>query len=157
MSFQSPAKENRKNWVVLSLVAVCAIVTLLIPRTLGTAAKTSPVSGLMVQTSLARQAMPYEVALANGKPTLVEFYADWCTTCQAFAPTLQRLHEQWGDQVNFVMLDIDDPQWRSQIQQFQATGVPHLTLLDTDHTPVETWIGNVPPSILLNETESLLS
>ena len=35
--------------------------------------------------SQAEAAIPLEVALENGKPSLMEFYATWCTSCQVMA------------------------------------------------------------------------
>ena len=56
-----------------------------------------------------------------------------------------------------TVLDIDDPQWREPIQRFHATGVPHLTLLDSDHSVAESWTGKVPQSLLLDRIESILT
>jgi hypothetical protein len=36
-----------------------------------------------------------------------------------------------GKSLNFVMIDIDAPQWQEQIQQFQVQGVPHLALVNS--------------------------
>ena len=157
MSLSSLTRINGRNGLLISIVTVVALITLFLPKWITANQTLSPVAGLVTQKALAQQSIDYDTALANGKPTFIEFYADWCTTCQAFAPTLQQVHTQLGEQVNFVMLDIDNPQWKEQIQTFKATGVPQLTLLDTDHTLVETWIGKVPPSILLDSAETLLS
>jgi thiol-disulfide isomerase/thioredoxin len=37
-----------------------------------------------------------------GKPTVVNFYASWCTTCDAEMPEFQVVNELLGGQVNFV-------------------------------------------------------
>ena len=151
------SSESSKNWIITGVVVICALVTLVLPRFMGSGPSLSPVSGLMTQKILAQQAMPYDVALSNGKPTLIEFYADWCTTCQAFAPTLQAVHDSLGTRVNFVMLNIDDPQWREPIEIYRATGVPHLTLLNEDHSIADTWVGKVPESYLRDRLESLFA
>ncbi|NEQ65667.1 MAG: thioredoxin fold domain-containing protein [Symploca sp. SIO2D2] len=108
----------------------------------------SSLTNLATLKAMARDAMPYEVAMSNGKPSLIEFYADWCQTCQSLAATLEQLQEKYGESVNFMMLDIDDPQWQQQIQTYQVTGVPHLTFLRANHEIADTLIGKVPRVVI---------
>src|SRR5919199_1373138 len=100
------------------------------------ATPSSPI-GLISLRKMAQQSVPYESALSNGKPTLVEFYADWCTSCQSLAPTISKFHQQYGSQVNFVMLNVDDPQWHQQMQQYQVMGVPQFFFMRSDRTVVK--------------------
>ncbi len=147
---------NKAGLISAALVGLFAIATLLLTRPGTSAQSLSSVSGLIALRETAAAAMPYELAMASPKPTLIEFYADWCTTCQAIAPALQDIHHQVENQVNFVMLDIDDPQWRQQIAQFKVSGVPHLTLLDSNHTVADSFVGRVPQQILLSRMTDLL-
>ncbi|MEO1094156.1 MAG: thioredoxin domain-containing protein [Cyanobacteria bacterium J06638_28] len=139
---------RKPGFLTIAVVAIFAIAAIFLTRPVTSLQSLSPVSGLMTLKAAAQTAMPYEVAIANPQPTLIEFYADWCTTCQAMAPTLQSVHEQFGDRTNFVMLNIDDPQWQPQIKQFGVSGVPHLVLLNGDQTSADAFIGKVPKSVL---------
>jgi len=144
-----------QGWLAVGLVGLFAIATLLLTRPQA-GPRFSPLSGLMALQASAQAAMPYDQALGSQKPTLIEFYADWCTTCQALAPTLQALHHRYGEQINFVMLNIDDPRWNQQIEQFQVSGVPQLTLLRPDRSVVDSFIGKVPKSVLNDSLITLL-
>jgi thiol-disulfide isomerase/thioredoxin len=106
---------------------------------------------------MAQQSVPYESALTNGKPTLVEFYADWCSSCQSLAPSIAKFHEQYGSQVNFVMLNVDDSQWRPLMQQYQVMGVPQFFFITSSRRVVKTLVGRVPESILAQLFEQLLN
>lgn len=107
----------------------------------------SSLGGLASLKAASRAAMPYEVALGNGRPTLIEFYADWCTTCQGMAPSIERLQQQ-EPELNFVAIDIDDPRWADPIARYDVRGVPKFVFLDRQATPVETLTGSVPLAIL---------
>lgn len=146
----------RRNWMAIALVLGFAIAAFFLTRPQAAATGLSPVAGLMTLKASAQTAMPYDQAMANPNPTLVEFYANWCTTCQAIAPTLEAVHTQFGDQLNFVMLNIDDPQWREQVQQFRVSGVPHLTLLGADQSLVDTFVGKVPKAVITQSLADLL-
>lgn len=148
--------DSGDNLLVIAIVAVFAIGAFFLTRPDTGSQRLSPVSGLMTLRATVQESMPYQVAVANRKPTLIEFYADWCTTCQAMAPTLQAVHQELGDRVNFVMLDIDNPQWRDQVQQFRVTGVPHLALLAPDQTVADTFIGKVPKTAITRSLTQFL-
>jgi len=120
------------------------------------AASPSSLSGLAALREMSAQSVPLERALSNGRPTLIEFYADWCTSCQALAPTISQFHEQYGSQVNFVMLNVDQPQWQQQLQQYQVRGVPQFFFIRSDRTVIKTLVGAVPQPILSSWFEKLL-
>ncbi len=113
-------------------------------------------SGLAALREIAEKSVPYESALSNGKPTLIEFYANWCTSCQALAPTISQFHSQYGSQVNFVMLNVDEPQWQQQLQEYQVRGVPQFFFIKSDRTVIKTFVGAVPQPILSGWFEKLL-
>ncbi|WP_158500417.1 thioredoxin domain-containing protein [Xenococcus sp. PCC 7305] len=118
---------------------------------------TSPLSGLITLKALAQDAVPYPTAITNGKPTLLEFYADWCTTCQGMSGTIQTLEAKYGDRVNLVMLDIDDPQWDKLVQRYRVTGIPQYTFLDESQGTVDTLVGKIPQSIMERFFKQLVS
>jgi thiol-disulfide isomerase/thioredoxin len=122
------------------------------------AAAAMPLSftGITSLREMAQQSVPYEKALSNGNPTLIEFYADWCTSCQSLAPSINSFHKQYGSRVNFVMLNIDDPQWSQQVQQYQVAGVPQFFFMRSDRTLMKTLVGRVPDSILAQLFEQLV-
>lgn len=146
------------NWhkFLLSLVVTVSLALNLMVSAPAVALGGSPLSGLITLKNLAKNATPYEEAVANGKPTLLEFYADWCNTCQSMSGTIAKLEEQYGDRVNLVMLDIDDPQWDELGQQYRVTGIPQYNFLDADENKVESFIGKVPQSILAQTFEKLV-
>ena len=71
--------------------------------------------------------------------------------------TIQNLEEKYGDRVNLVMLDIDDPQWDKLVQQYRVTGIPQYTFLDESQDTLDTLVGKVPQSIMESFFEQLIS
>jgi len=45
---------------------------------------------------------------SDGTPVLVDFYAEWCGPCKAFAPTLERFAAERRGSVRVMKLDIDE-------------------------------------------------
>ena len=41
----------------------------------------------------------------NPKPTLVDYWADWCAPCKQISPIIDELAREHGDRMDFVKLD----------------------------------------------------
>lgn len=106
-------------------------------------------------TAQAEAATPLDVALSNGKPTFMEFYANWCTSCQAMAPDLETLKQEYGDRINFVMLNVDNDKWLPELMRYRVDGIPHFVFLQGDGGAIASIIGEQPRPILAANLDAL--
>jgi len=82
-----------------------------------------------------------EIAFTNNKPTFLEFYAEWCEVCREMAPKVSSLRDEFGKDINFVFLNVDNQKWGKYIQKFDVNGIPQVNLFDRKGILVSTFIG----------------
>jgi cytochrome c biogenesis protein CcmG/thiol:disulfide interchange protein DsbE len=46
----------------------------------------------------------------SDKPAVVNIWASWCNPCRSEAPLLTAAHETYGDQIDFIGVDVQDNQ-----------------------------------------------
>lgn len=61
------------------------------------------------------------------KPTLVDFYADWCGPCHAMSPVLENIAAE-RPEINVVKVDIDASQ--SLAARYSVRSIPLLILFE---------------------------
>ncbi|MFM7603458.1 MAG: thioredoxin domain-containing protein [Pseudanabaena sp.] len=98
--------------------------------------------------AVAAAAMPIDEALANGKPTTIEFYADWCTSCQSMAADNLSLEKEYSDRMNFVMLNVDNTKWLPEVTKYRVDGIPRFIFLDRANQAIGDATGVLPREIM---------
>ncbi|KAL3686891.1 hypothetical protein R1sor_013200 [Riccia sorocarpa] len=144
--FETYGPGKRGNQLV-ALVSVSVAVGLFALGRVGGATPTLP--------QLAAQSTPYEVALGNGKPTVVEFYADWCEVCREMAKDVYVIEQEYKDKINFVMLNVDNTKWEAELDEFGVEGIPHFAFLDGKGNEEGNVVGRLPRKILQENLEAL--
>ena len=105
---------------------------------------------------LARQSPELSVALADGRPTLVEFYADWCEACRAMAPAMESMERRHQGELDVVLLNVDNPRWQPELERYAVNGIPQLELFDAGGHSVGRSIGARRPEELEALTTALV-
>lgn len=137
---------------VRNLLIVIVAIALSVALFLGIKSQNTDVS----LTALDENSTPLEVALSNGKPTLMEFYANWCTVCQAMAPDIAQLEQEYTD-VNYVMLNVDNTKWLPEMLKYRVDGIPHFVFLDRQGEAIASVVGSQPRTIMATNIEAMLA
>ena len=140
--------------IIISAILICSNFCLT-PQAYALNFQASSLRGLAIMRAMAKESIDYREAMSNKKPTVLEFYADWCTTCQGMSSVMHSLDREYAEKINLVMLNIDDPQWQEVIKNYQVTGVPQFTFLDRDRQVIDTLVGKVPKQIMAQIFEQI--
>ena len=136
-----------QRWVLV-LVAVALALALLILR--GGIQSESPME------QLARQSLDPQTALTNGRPTLIEFYADWCQVCREMAPSMLALERRSRERLDVVLVNVDNPRWQDLVDRYDVNGIPQLNLFNAEGEPKGRSLGLRSPEELQQLSTALL-
>lgn len=64
--------------------------------------------------------------ISSNKPTLVDFYAQWCGPCKMQSPILDKVKEHIGDKATILKIDVDHDNELAAMYHIQS--IPTLIL-----------------------------
>jgi thioredoxin 1 len=95
----------------------------------------------------------FESEVINGdKPTLVDFWAEWCGPCKALGPVLEEIADEIGEKARIVKVNVDNAQGLAQ--KYGIKGIPTL-LFFKDGEVKTTLVGNQPKDEILKSLEEI--
>ncbi len=96
-----------------------------------------------------------EEALSSGKPTILEFAADWCPNCAAMAPIIEELKQEYGDRINVVIANVDTE--KKLVAEYNVVGTPAFVFFDASGEKVRSIIGYREKETMKGLIEGMLS
>ena len=89
----------------------------------------------------------FESVVNDSRPTLVDFWAEWCGPCRMIAPTISELAAEFGDRAHIGKVNVDEQP--KIAEQFRVRSIP--TLLFFQDGDVKGQIVGVQPKAKLAE------
>jgi thiol:disulfide interchange protein len=83
----------------------------------------------------------------TGRPQFINAYADWCQECQRNRDLVHTLQGDYGDRVDFLHVDVENPGAMDTVGPYGITGKTQYLLLNGAGEVVQRWYG------VLNEVE----
>ncbi|MEI6972240.1 MAG: thioredoxin [bacterium] len=90
--------------------------------------------------------------LKSDKPVLVDFFAEWCGPCRAFAPALEGLAKTYEGRVSMVKVNVDNAQ--DVAARYGVQAVPTLVLFN-DGKAVATMVGVPAAGVLKSKLDAV--
>ena|SRR5579862_3472674 len=86
--------------------------------------------------------------LANSKPVIVDYWAEWCGPCRQVAPVLEEIASEYGDKIDVVKLNIDENPNVST--RYRIMAIPTMSVFQNGEV-VKQIVGAKPKAALLKE------
>ncbi len=93
-----------------------------------------------------------ELVLQSDKPVLVDFWAEWCSSCKTMFPVLEDLAAELGDELTVV--SVDAAEQMDLTLRYNVRQIPTLLVFSGGQV-VETLTGPRPKNTLKDELKNL--
>jgi len=130
---------------------------------------------------LGGQAVDFSAVVGQGKPVVLNFWAGLCPPCRLEMPHFQEVHEEFGDQVHLVGVDVgtftglgNEEEGRALLEEvgatypagttadaevmraYQVIGMPTTLFITPDGEITERWTGLLTKDKMVELVEELL-
>lgn len=91
-----------------------------------------------------------------GKPVLLNFWATWCGYCIMEMPDLEEAYKQYGDEIQFLIVNTDDGIKRGE-EFIKSKGYTFPTYYDLEHKAAISYgITSIPRTIAIDKDGNVL-
>ena len=95
----------------------------------------------------------FDELVNNGKPMVLDFWAEWCGPCRMVAPIIDELSETYEGRVTIGKMDVDDN--NDVVGQFGIRNIPTV-LFFKDGQMVDKIVGATTKDKFIEKIEALL-
>lgn len=104
---------------------------------------------------------PVTLSSFEGKPTIVNFWASWCGPCKAEMPDFEKLYQELGGEINFVMVNLTDNSQetkKSALEFISKSGYTFPVYFDSDLNAAYTYgVSGIPMTLFINSEGKLIA
>lgn len=101
------------------------------------------------------KANPTQFVFKGTRPTIIDFYADWCGPCRQLSPRLEKLAQKYAGKVDVFKVNVDNETELAQV--FGVRSIPMLLFIGTDGSMPSVSQGALDDKQLEAEVQRLLS
>jgi thioredoxin len=95
----------------------------------------------------------FQELLQDGKPLVVDFWAEWCGPCRMVGPIIEELSKEYEGKVNIGKIDVDE---NSEVAaQFGIRNIPTILFFKGGQL-VDKQVGAAPKATFSAKIEDLL-
>ncbi|WP_420601171.1 TlpA family protein disulfide reductase [Flagellimonas sp.] len=90
----------------------------------------------------------------RGEVVLINFWATWCPPCVAELPSLEKLHDDYGDRVKFAFVTNEQPEKVSPFLQKKKSKIP--VYFEVSSTPDELFYRSIPATYIISKSGKIV-
>ncbi len=160
----------KKVIIIISLLFACAIALLIVflPKFMDInndqtgSSYSGPKNYITADDFTVYDSNGKEVRLSDfvGKPTVVNFWATWCGYCVKELPDFEKKYQEYGNDVNFLMVDMADGSRETKKDALDFKREHAYTFpvyFDSDFSATEAYsIRSIPMTLILDKEGNLI-
>ncbi len=90
----------------------------------------------------------------NKKPVFLNLWATWCPPCIAELPSIQKLHQSYGNKISFILLSNENP---ATVRAFaEKKGFSNLDFYYSPTTPTDFATQSIPTTFVISSEGKVL-
>ncbi|MBU2946723.1 TlpA family protein disulfide reductase [Zobellia uliginosa] len=95
-----------------------------------------------------------EIKIGNNKVTFVSYWATWCPPCIAEMPGIQKLYDDYGGSINFILLTNEEPEVVRAFLDKKGFNLP--VYIPRMQTPEALYEKSIPTNFLIDKSGNII-
>jgi len=95
-----------------------------------------------------------EIKIGNNKVTFVSYWATWCPPCIAEMPGIQKLYDDYGGSINFILLTNEEPEVVRAFLENKGFNLP--VYIPRMQTPEALYEKSIPTNFLIDKSGNII-
>lgn len=97
----------------------------------------------------------FESAISGDKPSIVDFWAGFCSPCKVLSPILEEISDEFEDKINIIKVSMDDPKTVGIYKKYEVKALPTIIFIKNGEV-VQKIVGLTTKKVIVELVEGII-